>query len=165
MEPCLAHKLAHLRPRFTNRDFRPLKAQNWYPHSPLLTREHEGLGTSYSRVPYLSPTKVPCQNALPECLHLYDTQLLGACLHASECGSRDRLGAVRGMPDVPIAPPQPPGPRTGARLSAWSARRLPTGGYGGVCCAFWVNNPCFGGRNEPISGLLTVSGAGLIYPE
>jgi len=26
-------------------------------------REHEGLGTSYSRVPYLSPTKVPGQNA------------------------------------------------------------------------------------------------------
>jgi len=28
---------------------------------------------------------------------LYDTQLLGACLHASE--------SVRGMPEVPIAPP------------------------------------------------------------
>ena len=36
---------------------------------------------------------------------LYDTQLLGACLHASECGGRYRPGAVRGMPDVPIAPP------------------------------------------------------------
>src|SRR5271157_1739026 len=36
---------------------------------------------------------------------LYDTQLLGACLHASECGSRSRPEAVRGMPDVPIAPP------------------------------------------------------------
>ncbi len=36
---------------------------------------------------------------------LYDTQLLGACLHASECGGRSRPGAVRGMPDVPIAPP------------------------------------------------------------
>jgi hypothetical protein len=43
----------------------------------------------------------------------YDTQLLGACLHASECGGRYRTGAVRGMPDVPIAPPQPPGPRVG----------------------------------------------------
>ena len=36
---------------------------------------------------------------------LYDTQLLGACLHASECGGRSRPEAVRGMPDVPIAPP------------------------------------------------------------
>jgi len=36
---------------------------------------------------------------------LYDTQLLGACLHASECGGRSRPGAVKGMPDVPIAPP------------------------------------------------------------
>src|SRR5271157_5186143 len=36
---------------------------------------------------------------------LYDTQLLDACLHASESGGRSRPGAVRGMPDVPIAPP------------------------------------------------------------
>src|SRR5208337_2419581 len=36
---------------------------------------------------------------------LYDTQLLGACLHATECGGRSRPVAVRGMPDVPIAPP------------------------------------------------------------
>ena len=36
---------------------------------------------------------------------LYDTQLLGACLHASESGGRYRPEAVRGMPDVPIAPP------------------------------------------------------------
>ncbi len=36
---------------------------------------------------------------------LYDTQLLGACLHATECGGRSRPEAVRGMPDVPIAPP------------------------------------------------------------
>ena len=41
---------------------------------------------------------------------LYDTQLLGACLHASESGGRSRPEAVRGMPDVPVAPPQPPGP-------------------------------------------------------
>ena len=31
---------------------------------------------------------------------LYDTQLLGACLHASESGGRYRPEAVRGMPDV-----------------------------------------------------------------
>jgi len=36
---------------------------------------------------------------------LYDTQLLDACLHASECGDCSRPEAVRGMPDVPIAPP------------------------------------------------------------
>src|SRR5271157_4855704 len=36
---------------------------------------------------------------------LYDTQLLGACLHASGCGGHSRPGAVRGMPEVPIAPP------------------------------------------------------------
>ena len=36
---------------------------------------------------------------------LYDTQLLGACLHAFESGGRSRPEAVRGMPDVPIAPP------------------------------------------------------------
>ncbi len=36
---------------------------------------------------------------------LYDTQLLGACLHASECGGRYRPEAVRGMPEIPIAPP------------------------------------------------------------
>jgi hypothetical protein len=36
---------------------------------------------------------------------LYNTQLLGTCLHASECGGRSRPEAVRGMPDVPIAPP------------------------------------------------------------
>ena len=42
---------------------------------------------------------------------LYNTQLLGACLHASESGGRSRPEAVRGMPDVPIAPPAtgPPG--------------------------------------------------------
>jgi len=104
---------------------------------------------------------------------LYDTQLLGTCLRAyirvpcplSPWGRQ-------GMPDVPISLPSHRvpgrvGPTRGAGggLSAWSARRLPTEGYGGVCCAFWVNNPCFGGRNEPISGLLTVSGAGLIDPE
>src|SRR5271157_1309890 len=36
---------------------------------------------------------------------LYDTQLPGACLHASASGGRSRPEAVRGMPDVPIAPP------------------------------------------------------------
>ena len=42
---------------------------------------------------------------------LYDTQLLGTCLHASESGGRSRPEAVRGMPDVPIAPPAT-GPNT-----------------------------------------------------
>src|SRR5271157_5383328 len=42
---------------------------------------------------------------------LYDTQLLGACLHASESGGRSRPEAVRGMPEVPVAPPAT-GPNT-----------------------------------------------------
>src|SRR5271166_489461 len=68
---------------------------------------------------------------------LYDTQLLGACLHASESGGRYRPGAVRGMPDVPIAPPATR-PRRGGRLSALSAQPLSTGGCGRVCLGFWV---------------------------
>src|SRR5271157_4079532 len=88
---------------------------------------------------------------------LYDTQLLGACLHAYESGGRSRPEAVRGMPDVPIAP-QPPGPRRGGRLSALSAQPLSTGGCGRVCLGFW-------GRKESGSGLLTVSDPGLILPE
>src|SRR5208282_5952585 len=36
---------------------------------------------------------------------LYNTQLLSACSHASESGGRSRSEAVRGMPDVPVAPP------------------------------------------------------------
>jgi hypothetical protein len=59
------------------------------------------------------------------CLH--DTQLLGACLHASECGGRYRPQAVRGMPDVPIAPP---------------SHRAP-GGVGGA--VGFVSPACFGG--------------------
>src|SRR5208283_1689354 len=47
---------------------------------------------------------------------LYDTQLLGTCLHASECGGPPRPQALRGMPEVPIAPPA-----TARRLSALSA--------------------------------------------
>src|SRR5271157_4951283 len=42
---------------------------------------------------------------------LYDTQLLGACLHAYESGGRSRPEAVRGMPEVPVAPPAT-GPNT-----------------------------------------------------
>ena len=63
---------------------------------------------------------------------LDDTQLLDACLHASESGGRSRPEAVRGMPEVPIAP-QPPGPRRGGRVSAWSAQPLSTGVCGRVC--------------------------------
>jgi len=51
-------------------------------------------------------------------------------LHASESGGRSRPEAVRGMPDVPIAPPA-----TARRLSvsALSAQPLSTGGCGRVC--------------------------------
>src|SRR5271157_6045093 len=92
---------------------------------------------------------------------LYDTQLLGACLHASESGGRSRPEAVRGMPDVPIAP-QPPGPRRGGRLSALSAQPLSTGGCARVCLGFWVLDLRFWGRKESGSGFLTVSDRGLI---
>jgi hypothetical protein len=58
-------------------------------------------------------------------------------LHASECGGRYRPQAVRGMPEVPIAPPATGAPGgvgpTGAAwggLSAWSAQPLSTGGCG-----------------------------------
>jgi hypothetical protein len=49
---------------------------------------------------------------------LYDTQLLGACLHATESGGRSRPEAVRGMPDVRIAAPsyRAPGGVGGCRL-------------------------------------------------
>jgi len=49
---------------------------------------------------------------------LYDTQLPGACLHASESGGRSRAEAVRGMADVPIVPPshRAPGGVGGCRL-------------------------------------------------
>src|SRR5208337_3009934 len=45
-----------------------------------------------------------------------DTQLLGACLHAPECGGRYRPEAVRGMPEIPIThpatgPPEGSGPQ------------------------------------------------------
>ena len=68
---------------------------------------------------------------------LYDTQPLGACLHASECGGRYRPQALRGMPDVPIAPPAT-GPPEGwvpvGFLSPASFNR----GCGRVCLGFWV---------------------------
>src|SRR5271157_3328633 len=67
---------------------------------------------------------------------LYDTQLLGACLHASECGGRYRPQAVSGMPEIPIAPPA-----TARRLSALSAQPLSTGGCGRLCLGFWVLDP------------------------
>ncbi len=38
---------------------------------------------------------------------LYDTQLLGACLHASESCGRYRPEAVRGMPERAVPPPGP----------------------------------------------------------
>ncbi len=36
---------------------------------------------------------------------LCHTQLLSACLHASESGGRSRPGSVRGMPEAPITHP------------------------------------------------------------
>ena len=49
---------------------------------------------------------------------LYGTQLLGACLHACGCGGRSRPGAVRGMPDVPIALPATGSPEGSAHTQS-----------------------------------------------
>src|SRR5208337_3631362 len=87
---------------------------------------------------------------------LYDTQLLGECLHASECGGCYRPGAVRGMPDVPIAPSA-----TARRLSALSAQPLSTGGCGRVCLGFWVLDLCFWGRKVSGSGSAAHHAVGL----
>src|SRR5208283_3461836 len=87
---------------------------------------------------------------------LYDTQLLGACLHASESGGRSRPEAVRGMPEVPIAPPT-----TARRLSALSAQPLSTGGCGRVCLGFWVLDLRFWGRKESGSGSAAHNAVGL----
>src|SRR5271157_982958 len=96
---------------------------------------------------------------------LYDTQLPGACSHASESGGRYRPEALRGMPDVPIAPPATGPPEGWAAVGLVSPACFIRGLWGRVCCAFWVNNPCLWGRNESISGLLTLFNAGLLYPE
>jgi hypothetical protein len=64
---------------------------------------------------------------------LYDTQLPGACLHASEAGGRSRPEAVRGMPEVPIAPPATGPPEGWAAVGFLSAQPLSTGGCGRVC--------------------------------
>ena len=61
---------------------------------------------------------------------LYDTQLLGACLHASESGGRSRPEAVRGMPDVPIAPPA-----TGPHIGQGDGAEV----FGDGFNYFWVN--------------------------
>ena len=68
---------------------------------------------------------------------LYDTQLLGACLHASECGGRSRPGAVRGMPDVPIAPPAT-GPPEGWAAVGFVSPASFNRGLCAVCLGFWV---------------------------
>ena len=95
---------------------------------------------------------------------LYDTQLLGACLHAPESGGRSRPEAVRGMPDVPIAPPGT-GPREGSGPQAQPGVGCRLGqpslvfytrGRGRVCLGFWALFLCFWGRNESGSGLSTV---------
>jgi hypothetical protein len=49
---------------------------------------------------------------------LYDTQLLGACLHAFESSGRSRPEAVRVKPDVPIAPPSHRAPEPFLRIAA-----------------------------------------------
>ena len=73
---------------------------------------------------------------------LYDTHLLGACLHASESGGRSRPEARQGHARRTNRPPSHLGPpRRGGRLSALSAQPLSTGGCGRVCLGFWVLDP------------------------
>ena len=88
---------------------------------------------------------------------LYDTRLLGACLHASESGGRSRPEAVRGMPEVPIAPPAAGPPEGWAAVSFVGPASFNRG--------LWARLLGFWGRKESGSGLLTVSDPGLILPE
>ena len=90
---------------------------------------------------------------------LYDTQLLGARLHASESGGRYRPEAVRGMPDVPIAPPATGPPEGWAAVGFVGPASFNRGLW---ACGFRLG---FWGRKESGSGLLTVSDPGLILPE
>ncbi len=65
---------------------------------------------------------------------LYDTQLLGACLHVFESGGHSRPGAVRGMPEVPIAHPAI-GPW--AAVGFVSPASFCIQGLGLVCSGIW----------------------------
>ena len=56
---------------------------------------------------------------------------------ASECGGRYRPEAVRGMPEVPIAP-QPPGPPEGWAAVGFVSPASFKRGLWGVCLGFWV---------------------------
>jgi len=79
---------------------------------------------------------------------LYDTQLLGDCLHASESDGRSRPEAVRGMPDVQVAPPatgppeRAPGGVGGCRLCQPSL--FPQGVVGAFTQGFGSLTPDFG---------------------
>ncbi len=80
---------------------------------------------------------------------LYDIQLLGTCLHASESGGRYRPEAVRGMPDVPIAPPshRAPGGVGACRLYQQSVKSTIAGSLPiGVKRVSWAGR----GSNRPL---------------
>ena len=68
---------------------------------------------------------------------LYDTQLLGTCLHASKCGGRYRPQALRGMPEVPIAPPAT-GPPEGWAAVGFVSPATFNRGLWALCLGFWV---------------------------
>ena len=94
---------------------------------------------------------------------LYDTQLPGACLHASESGGRSRPEAVRGMPDVPIAPPATGPPEGWAAVGFVGPASFNRGLWARLLRV--LGSTSFWGRKESGSGLLTVSDPGLILPE
>src|SRR5208283_4076997 len=80
---------------------------------------------------------------------LYDTRLLVACLHASESGGRSRPRAVRGMPEVPIAPPATGPPEGWAPVGFVSPASFNRGLWARFLIGFW-------GLKESGSGFLTV---------
>ena len=90
---------------------------------------------------------------------LYDTQLLGVCLHAFESGGRSRPEAVRGMPDLPIAhpatgPPEGSGPQVqpgvGCRLGQPSV--FHQGVVGAFAWGFGLFSSDFGVGTSPNLG-------------
>ena len=75
---------------------------------------------------------------------LDDTQLPSACLHASESGGRSRPEAVRGMPDVPIAPPATGPPEGWAAVGFVSPASLQQGVVGAFAQGFGLFSSDFG---------------------
>ena len=78
-----------------------------------------------------------------------------ACTHPSAV-ARSCPEAVKGIPELPIAPPDTGLPEACAVVGLVSPAFFDQGVVGTFTERFWVNNPCFWGRNESESGLLTL---------